>query len=392
MNLLLPNQNELKPVNNNSLFYDCGFNEDFNKLSFKTKLQVLCDIVRQSIYPCGKPNPDNDLTTMTGNCYTSSFILMDYLKQLGIGKNHRCVLARKRSFDLDEVTTIHVVLLVDYNGHTYQIDSSPFPGYKYGSVDDITFNKIYDEYVLIDENINSLLNKFRKIIYDESYVNVEECIKLCEVLTDYPILKGYAALALKCVKRRIKNENCKTKIQSIINNIKPYNSLNGDMANAVRERLNLEYGVWYSELNDLISSKSNYKRQLELLTWINQENRWYDKSKVPQYNINGQNYRLSSFTPRFMLDNHLFCIINDKNNNNDCVLSYTCDYSDKTGIIPFDYTGSAHVELFDKKVKTDALYTSSNCVESSLYFLSGFPYEMVMNKFMYPNPRLIKKS
>ena len=60
MNLLLPNQNELKPIKNNSLFYDCGFNEDFNKLSFKTKLQVLCDIVRQSIYPCGKPNPDND--------------------------------------------------------------------------------------------------------------------------------------------------------------------------------------------------------------------------------------------------------------------------------------------------------------------------------------------
>ena len=387
---LLPSRNELKPVMKDSAFYECGFNIDFNKLSFENKLQVLCDIVRQSVYPSGKPDPDNDIKDMKGNCYTSSFILMNYLKELNLGSNHRCVFARKRSFDLDEVTTIHVVLLVDNEGHTYQVDSAPFVGYKYGSVDDITYHGIYDEYVLIDRDINSLLNKYRKIIIDENYVNVEECIRLCNYLDEYPILKGYASLALKCIKGRITSEYDKSNINGIINKIKPYNSSNTDNVKLVKERLNKEYEKWYSELNDLVSSNTNYKRQLELLVWINQEHRWYDKSKVPLYNVNGIYYKLSAFTPRFMLDNNLSCIISDKDYDGDCVHKYYCDFTDKLNYIPFSNIDKGHVVLLNG-CNTDGLLTSNNCVDSSLYFLSGYPYEMVMTKFMYPNPKLIKK-
>ena len=387
---LLPGRDELKPILNGP-FYECGFNVDFNKLSFENQLRFICDIVRQSIYPSGKPNPDNDIVSMTGNCYTSSFVLMDYLKKLGIGTNHRCVLCRKRSFDLDLVTSIHVVLLVDYCGHTYQVDSAPFNGYKYGSVDDITYKGIYEEYVLIDEDINLLLNKFRFIIYNESYVDIDECIKLCSVVNEYPILKGYAALSLKCLKHRLTNVYDKNRLQDIINRIKPYNSLNGDMANAVKERLDLEYKSWYSELMDLKSSNTNYKRQLELMIWINNENSWYDKSKTPLYSVNGNNYKLSSFNPRFMLDNNLSCVINDKDISCNSVLDYTCDYRDKFMFNSFDGINHGHVYLFDKGSEFDGLINSHNPCESSLYFLSGFPGDMVMNKYMYPNPKFIKK-
>lgn len=387
---ILPCKNELAPVDSNSI-YECCFNIDFDKLNFESQLQVLCDIVRQSIYPNGKPNPENDIDTMTGNCYTASFVLKDYLKKLAVGTNHRCVLARKRSFDLDEITTIHVVLLVDNNGRTYQVDSSPFVGYKYGSVDDITYKGIYDEYVIIDENINYILNKFRYIICNNNYVNLDECLNLCNLLDEYPILKGYAALALKNIKSRITNQYDKNKIQSFINKIKPYNTSNGDMIKQVKQRLNLEYKNWYCELNDLISSKSNYKRQLELLGWINQENRWYDKTNIPLYNINGINYRLSSFTPRFMYDNNFICIINDMDYDNECIIKYYCDYSDKKEFIPFNNINNAYVVLLNDNIRSNALLYSNDFVESSLFFLSGMPHEMVMTKFMYPNKKLTKK-
>ena len=77
--LLLPNIFELKEYLNNVL------NIDFDSVSFDKQLQIVCDIVRQSIYPNGKPNPDNDIYDMNGNCYTANLCLMNYLIKLGIG-------------------------------------------------------------------------------------------------------------------------------------------------------------------------------------------------------------------------------------------------------------------------------------------------------------------
>lgn len=169
---LLPSLEELIPiVDKNNIFYECGFNVKFNNFPFQKKLQILCDIVRQSVYPNGLPNPDNDIIELNGNCYTASFCFFNYVRKLNIDVNARCALARKRLFDMDDVTTIHVVVLIDSEeGHTYQVDPTPFAGYKYGSVDDITYKGVYDEYVVIDDTINNYLYKFRKIIYDD-YTN-----------------------------------------------------------------------------------------------------------------------------------------------------------------------------------------------------------------------------
>jgi len=105
---LLPKLDELLPIQE-GVFKECGFNTNFNKLSFEKQLQVLCDIVRQSVYPNGVPNPDNDIKKMSGNCVTASYCFLDYIKSLNIGCNPRCVLARKRTFDGDDVTTTHVI-------------------------------------------------------------------------------------------------------------------------------------------------------------------------------------------------------------------------------------------------------------------------------------------
>ena len=112
---------------------------------------------------------------------------------------------------------------------------------------------------------------------------------------------------------------------------------------------------------------------------------------MPSYSVNGVRYKLSTFTPRFMLDNNLSCVISDRDYNQDCVLKYSCDYSDKLGFIPFGDIGFGYVMLFNGDPSIEGLHMSKNSVESSLYFLSGYPYEMVMNRFMYPNPKLVKK-
>ena len=90
---LLPKLEELKPItDSNNTFYDCGFNNDFNSLTEKQKLQVICDIVRETILPSPFPNPENELENLEGNCHTACIIAAEYLKQLNLCKNIKYVM------------------------------------------------------------------------------------------------------------------------------------------------------------------------------------------------------------------------------------------------------------------------------------------------------------
>lgn len=238
---LLPNIDELKPISNNkNIFFDCGFNTNFNDISFEQKLQILCDIVRQSIYPNGHPNPDNDLIEMNGNCYTAAYCFIDYLKKLNITIDAKPVLVRKRSFDIDEVTSIHIAVLINSkDGHIYQVDPVRFAGYKFGNVEDITYKKTYDEYVVITDEIKYILYKLRKIIYDDYISNfnankINEYIELCEIIGTYPILKGYVAKVLKIIQKNLDNNYDKAIIQEKINIIKPCNKCNIEKINEAK--------------------------------------------------------------------------------------------------------------------------------------------------------------
>lgn len=403
---ILPNLNELIPISNNNIFYECGFSNNFESLTFEQKLQVLCDIVRQSIYPNGFPNPDNDITEMNGNCYTSSYCFLDYIKKLKIGNNARCALARKREFDLDEITSIHVVVLVDSDdGHTYQVDSTPFAGYKFGSVDDITYKCIYDEYVIIDETINTYLYKFRKIIYEDSInqfdVNrINEYLELCDIVAEIPILKGYVAIILKIIIKYLNNQYEKDEIRKKINFIKPYNKTRPDKLIELNNMLKIQTNIWLEELRDLQCSNNNFKRQSELAITIVQENKWLNKFYERYINISGKKVSVSSINPRFLYergynvalvklyDQNFKIMLIDKSSSK--ISKYVTNLSEPTqqlGIKPvlfFHPFGEKNIDFMTN-------YTANSCCESSLSFLSGYPEHQVMTRFMYPNPRLVKK-
>ena len=159
-NSLLPKKEDLVPVNEQSLFRDCEFKEDFDSLPFEKKLRIVNDLVRQTILPSTRPDPKTHLQTGIGNCHTASLMAMDYLKYLGIGKNHRYVMARVKPFEPDDVLTKHsLILLDDDNGVTYQFDATPLVGYKYGSIAPINEERFYQEYIVIDEVISNLLDR-----------------------------------------------------------------------------------------------------------------------------------------------------------------------------------------------------------------------------------------
>jgi len=81
LDILLPNREELVPITNKkNTFYECGFNSDFDSLSFEKQLQVICDIVRQSIYVSPFPHPEEGIDNLVGNCYTAAYVSKRYLE------------------------------------------------------------------------------------------------------------------------------------------------------------------------------------------------------------------------------------------------------------------------------------------------------------------------
>ena len=79
---LLPNIDELKPITKKyHTFKECEFNKDFQLLPVAIKLQIICDIVRESILPNAFPNPQEELNMLEGNSHTASLVAMEYLKK-----------------------------------------------------------------------------------------------------------------------------------------------------------------------------------------------------------------------------------------------------------------------------------------------------------------------
>ena len=158
MNRLLPKQEDLFPIlDDRKTFSETSFTKDFDKLDFISKLQLVNDIVRQTMLIEQNPDPEIEIQELTGDSYTASLISIQYLKELNIGINHKSVFARKRSFDPEDITTMHVITLVeDELGNTYQFDSSPYVGYKIGKVEKTDDYRIYEEYVIIDDSLKEI--------------------------------------------------------------------------------------------------------------------------------------------------------------------------------------------------------------------------------------------
>lgn len=315
MNKLLPTIEELKPItDSNNTFYDCGFNSSFDSLSEQKKLQIICDIVRETILPTPFPNPEKELINLEGNCSTACLVAKSYLEELKLCKNIKHVMARKRVFDPDDIVSIHSILLIEGNDNNlYQFDPTPFVGYKFGKVESID-NPIYYEYVEITDDMQEFLNIFKEIIYLDSINKIDKnkvkyYIDKCIDSLDYKILGAYCGNALKKLIKYIEDPSIKNKIEKLILELRPYSKVNKKNKEYQIELLNNQVSLWNEELNDLKESGKDIKRQLELSQNIIQEL----KMVYPEYeimkNIKGNDIRLSFINPRFMYENGLNTIM-----------------------------------------------------------------------------------
>lgn len=202
MNYLLPRLDEIFPITGNrNTFGESKMSRNFSTLDFITKLQIINDLVRQTMLISNIPNPKDEISKMQGDSYTASIIAIEYLKECGIGTKHALVMALKKTFQIvDENTNNFVVLVSDDNNECYQIDCAPCVGYCHGKVQKIDDGLLYAEYYYIDENINNILLNLRQAIYDLSNMKVDvnsdkikEYETLIEISSKYICLKNYVS-------------------------------------------------------------------------------------------------------------------------------------------------------------------------------------------------------
>ena len=97
MNSLLPKIDDLEPiVDSRQTFSETPFIRDFYKLDDYEKLQILADIVRQTMIYEKIPNPLIEKKLLIGDDYTSSKIFIDYLKSLNLFDDTQLVLVSNR--------------------------------------------------------------------------------------------------------------------------------------------------------------------------------------------------------------------------------------------------------------------------------------------------------
>lgn len=307
IDILLPNREELLPIiNDKNTFYECGFNKDFNSLPFEKQLQVVCDLVRQTIYVSPFPHPEEGINNLIGNCYTAAYVSKKYLEKLNIGKNIKIVFGRARMFEPEDNTTIHLLNLVeDDNGVIYQFDATPFVGDGMGKVQKLS-TPLYQEYVEVNKEIEFFVKKFIEIVYEDYYglltiYKIQNYLKIINEASTYDVLKGYCTKCLKILSKYLTGYEKENAIL-LASKFKKYSKLNKEGYLKRIEIINKEIKKWEDELNELKLSNSNIKRQLELASNIIQEKKMFDPSYERFANIGGEQYRLSFINPRVLME------------------------------------------------------------------------------------------
>ena len=436
MNALLLSKDEFIPITNDrNTLADCSLTRNFEFLTFQEKLQVVNDIVRQTILIEPVPNPKDEVETMKGDSYTSSLVLIQYLKELEIGKNHRIVLGKKRSFDTENSAEIRFLVLVEDDDDTvYQVDCSTFVGYKCGKVAPMS-TPFYEEYFTIEGEVKDILTCFRTALYDSKYVGSIDSVRfqnLIERMEEYEILEDYAKYFHFASKTSI-NEKEKEEQLYLINS---------------------QISVWNEELQDLITSDKNYIRQLELAQSITYEFKKLGVIPEIYFEFEDRKIPFSSLNPRFFYENKLTlvmikpsaylagvqntiretflsrgngaigdCFVNigtvselglhrmrlfhphgykyERSMNGPNRIFLIKEKSDivlrKKRELRTTLVRNMHnknVEWFDGEpilwdpIITNLVHSTDNPSETSLHFVSPYPEHQLMNRFMYPNLKM----
>lgn len=360
--ILLPNKEELISITNErSTFYECGFNKTFDSLNFQKKLEIVNDIIRQTIFPTSRPNPQNHTQTLIGNCHTATLVAIEYLKFLDLGKNYKYVMGRVRPFEKTDITTTHALIFVDDEfGETYQFDATPYVGYKYGAVSLLKKEKFYLDYEEIDEKKLEIINEIRNLIlYDyEGLINETNINYYKNIIFEamnYKILDGYTSQCAKLLSKYETNKYDKDRMIKISFEFNPYERLNSDNKNLINENDKIklrQINIWKNELEELKLSNNNIKRQLELAQMIVQELKFIDLSYEKYLILKNEKIRFSHITPRFLYEKGLTSIMIKPSayftNTNKYVEEKICE---NANLMAGDYTCNLSLETKDKGIK-----------------------------------------
>ena len=316
MNKYLPTKEELIPITNKyATFYNCGFNKEFDELEFKHQLQVVNDLVRQSMLPNENPCPATEVETLIGNCTTAALATIDYLKYLKVGYNHRMVLCKGRPYDPEDITSRHNAVLVDdKEGNTYFVDSTPYVGYMFGKVVNLKDFMPYREFHVIDGEKFKLFTQMRNIIYKGSNnllkpKDINDSISTVVKSMRYPFLNGHSAQCIYYLSRFATNYKVKENMLRKSIEIDPYESLSGrEIRKSKTRRVLIEAQItnWEKSLADLRQNKEIDKQvEFETARYIFQEKKLLDDSLETRVDVGAKHNRISNFTPRLFLENGL---------------------------------------------------------------------------------------
>lgn len=308
MNIFLPNKKEITPIKESwSTFYESGFNDDFDKMPFKSKLQIVTDIIRQTILYEEYPNPEVELLDLTGDSYTATKILVNYLKELKLGSNIRIVLCKDYKFEQNQFLSTHFIVLLDNNGVTYQLDCTPSTGYKCGQVEDINKDRFYNTYIEINNKIDQQLKNIRTILYRINYENIDDndipnYLKILNDFSNDDVLSGYIYKCYKCLFQLTKD---KQKKQIILNNCSYKRTDEKYISEGiiyVNENSFIQIQEMRKELAALISEDKDYRRQLEIAQCIIYELIKYNKQFDKKLILGNKQISYININPRLFLE------------------------------------------------------------------------------------------
>lgn len=454
MNNLLPNINELeKIVDSRQTFSESPMIKDFVLLSEKDKLQVLTDIVKQSMIYSKFPNPDYDVKYLIGDDYTSSKVFIDYVGELGLFTTSKLVICScRKEIDLKDYNTTHfAVVVTDINNNKFLVDTTPDVGYGLGKINNVD---IYDNLIDVDDELDKFINLIRKSMYeiDNGVYNYLQ-IEIFKNYKKYFYKNCFNGLLLKygeCI-----NNSDFEKLQIAFNREfgNKFNNLK------ILNLENNEYKIktllkWKDQLKFLLEYSKDNKAQQTIAQMIvgEQENNL-------AVNFLGRKIKLSNLTPRFFWENGLNVVLIKPSSYLAGVSASTAEYMipNKTNIItsydtnlgnpstlelkPMSYfhphgmkyqkqmEGPSKIilvkddakilnarkhfirenfvqkingkyvnwfdgskVLWDTNLNTNLVHSTDDAVETSVHFLAGYPEYQSFTRYNYPNPRLRKEK
>lgn len=457
MNSLLPKIDDLEPiVDSRQTFSETPFIRDFYKLDDDEKLQILADIVRQTMIYEKNPNPLIEKELLIGDDYTSSRVFMDYLKSLNLFKEVQLVIvSNKKNIDINNFYDCHFSVLINgINNKTYLVDTTPDIGYGFGEVNDLSSRDLYNKYIVLDSDIIFVIDTIRNDMYDISRdIYSDKQIDNYKIIKKFFLNEVFDGLLLKYYNCVNKSNFDKLKTIARIDFNDRINCIKGiHLQNELNKMKVIQ--SWYETLQNMTRENSNLKEQQRVAQYICSE------SKLSRtIEINGNLIKLNHITPRLLWE-HGYNVVVIKSSaylmgiqascedfviskRKNIINSYMCNMGEKNmfGLRPMAYFHPHGLKyefqmngpnkvilvsenakelnvkkhyirnnmtrviqnhfvnwfngekvLWDTNLNTNLVHTTDDSIEACIHLLSGYPEYQLFTRFNYPNPVLRKEK